>query len=89
MKDERDNNYISVWAWMGMMLVTAIPVIGWIMILVWAFTGTNESRKNYFRAILMWILVGVLFVVGLTLAGNTAANWPAIQKHIQSWTHKA
>lgn len=89
MKDEQDSNYISVWSWMGMMFITAIPVIGWIMILVWAFTGSNESRKNYFRAILMWILVGVIFVVGMAAMGHTAANWPAIQKHLQSWLHKA
>jgi hypothetical protein len=89
MKNEQDSNYISVGAWMGMMLVTAIPVIGWIMILVWAFAGSNESRKNYFRAILAWILIFTLLMVGLSFVGGVAGNWPAIHKHIQSWLHKA
>ena len=54
MNTVRDNNYISVGSWMFMMFVTAIPVIGLIMLLVWAFVGDNESRKNYYRAILAW-----------------------------------
>lgn len=66
---------------MWMMFVTAIPIIGQIMILVWAFTGDNESRKNYYRAILAWLLVFVAFIVVVALLGN----WPAIQKQIQSW----
>jgi hypothetical protein len=28
--------------------------IGLIMIFVWALTGDNESRKNYYRALLAW-----------------------------------
>ena len=70
---------------MRMMFVTAIPIVGQIMILVWAFTGDNESRKNYYRAILAWLLVFAAFIVLLALLGS----WPAILKQIQSWAHKA
>ena len=72
-----------------MILVTAIPVVGWVMIFVWAFTGDNQSRKNYYRAILAWILVFALLIVGLIAAGGLALNWPAMQKHFQAKTHKA
>jgi threonine/homoserine/homoserine lactone efflux protein len=89
MNSQRDNNYISVGSWMWMMFVTAIPIIGWIMIVVWAFTGENESRKNYYRAILAWILVFVALVFGLILLGGLLGDWPAIQKQIQDWTHRA
>ena len=88
MSNERDSNYISVGSWMWMMFVTAIPIIGWIMILVWAFTGENESRKNYYRAILAWILVFVVLVIGLILLGGLLGNWPAVQQHLHDWTHK-
>ena len=89
MSNEHDSNYISVGSWMWMMFVTAIPIIGWIMVLVWAFTGENESRKNYYRAILAWILVFVVLLVGLILLGGVLGNWPAIQKQIHDLTHKA
>jgi nucleoside permease NupC len=70
---------------MWMMFVTAIPIVGLIMILVWAFTGDNESRKNYYRAILVWLLIAVTFAAVVILVGNSST----ILKQIQSWTHKA
>jgi hypothetical protein len=38
------------------------------MMFVWAFVGENESRKNYFRALLLWMLVLVLIWVVLVFA---------------------
>ncbi len=70
---------------MWMMFVTAIPVIGFIMMIVWCFTGDNESRKNYFRAIWAWILVFIALIAVLVLIGHA----PVFLKQIQSWTHKS
>jgi uncharacterized integral membrane protein len=80
---QEDRNFVSVGSWMGMMFVTAIPVIGLLMILVWAFSGENESRKNYFRAILSWILILVLLGVAAGVAIGYLGAGPAIQKFIQ------
>jgi RsiW-degrading membrane proteinase PrsW (M82 family) len=76
-----DRNYVSIWFWMLAMLVVAIPCVGWIMIVVWAFVGENESRKNYFRALLIWFLLGT--VLWLVIIGF--GFWPTIQEQIQSW----
>lgn len=84
MNNEEDRNYISVAAWMGMMFIAAIPFIGQIMVLVWAFAGDNESRKNYFRAILMWFVVFVGLFVCLALLGNG----PAVLKQVEGWIGK-
>jgi threonine/homoserine/homoserine lactone efflux protein len=83
MSDKNDSNYVSVGSWMLMMLVTAIPCIGVIMIVVWAFTGENESRKNYYRAILAWF--GILLVLFAVLAAmGQGAQWlKAITDSIQ------
>ncbi len=67
------------------MLVMAIPCVGPIMLIVWAFAGDNESRKNYFRAILLWILIFVAIAVMLAILGQ----WPHIQKQIQNLMHNA
>jgi len=69
---------------MLMMFITAIPIIGQIMVLVWAFVGDNESRKNYFRAMLMWLLVFLALAVFLGMLGSG----PAILKHIEAWTKR-
>jgi hypothetical protein len=69
---------------MFMMFVTAIPIVGLIMILIWAFTGDNESRKNYYKALLMWFLIAVVVAVGLLLLGV----FPAILQHVHAATQK-
>ncbi len=61
---------------MWMMFVTAIPCLGLLMVLIWAFTGENESRKSYFRAILVWFGILVALFLALALIGQL----PLLQK---------
>lgn len=84
MSNNEDSNYVSVGTWMLILFCTFIPIIGVLMILFGAFVGQNESRKNYFRAILAWLFIVVGFAVVMGLLGTS----PEIVKHIQSWTHK-
>ena len=37
MGNGKDKNYVSVGFWVIALLVAAIPCIGWVMIIVWAF----------------------------------------------------
>lgn len=76
-----DRNYVSFWFWFFAMLVMALPCIGPVMILIWAFMGENESRKNYFRALLAWCVLFILLWAGLLALGF----WPEIQKLVASW----
>ena len=70
----RDKNFVSIWFWLLSMLVMAIPLLNIIMTLIWAFTGDNEARKNYFKAV---IVVFCLFI-GLTVFLLSLGMLPAI-----------
>jgi heme/copper-type cytochrome/quinol oxidase subunit 2 len=83
MSNNEDSNYVSVGSWMWMMFVTVIPVLGLIMVFVWAFTGENESRKNYYRAILSWLLVLVVLFVVLFVMIVSVGGGPALQRYLQ------
>jgi hypothetical protein len=80
-----DSNYVSVGEWMFILFVGIIPVIGQIMLIIWAVMGDNQTRKNYFRAILAWFVV----LVGTIIALQSMGRLPEIQKKIQGWTHRA
>jgi len=42
------------------LLITYIPLVGLIMLLVWAFdSSTNLNKKNFAKASLIWVLVGI------------------------------
>lgn len=59
----------------------AIPCVGLVMIIVWAFWGENESRKNYFRALILLFLIWTLLVVALICLGCM----PAIMEELKHW----
>jgi len=69
---------------MFILFVGVIPVIGQIMLIIWAVMGDNQTRKNYFRAILAWFVV----LVGTIIALQSMGRLPEIQKKIQGWTHR-
>lgn len=82
--NNEDRNYVSVGTWMLIMFITAIPIVGVVVILLGAFSGENDSRKNYFRAILAWVGVAISLVVLFAMLGHGAE----IMKQIHSLGHK-
>lgn len=79
----KNKHYVSFWFWFFALFVTALPCIGFVMIIVWAFVGDNESRKNYFRALIAWAVILTAVYAALMIFGF----WPEIQKHLQVWLH--
>ena len=61
---------ISMWGYFGYELLFAIPLVGFILILVFSFGGTrNKNLKNFARSFFcVWILVVVLITI-LIIAG--------------------
>jgi ABC-type Fe3+ transport system permease subunit len=82
MANGKGKDYVSFWFWLFALFITALPCIGFIMVIVWAFAGDNQSRKNYFRAVIAWAVILTALWVGLMALGF----WPEIQKQIQTWT---
>jgi hypothetical protein len=59
-----NNQTVSVGDWFVTILLSSIPMVGFIMLLVWAFGGgAKESKKNYARAALIFAIIGM--VVGI------------------------
>lgn len=60
---------VSVGDWMITTLLTAIPLVGFIMLFVWGFGGNvNTSKKNWARAALIWMAISVGLVLLFWLA---------------------
>lgn len=57
---------VSVGGFFLMDIVVAIPIVGFILLLVWAF-GSNVNRKNWARARLLFAILVILLVVGISL----------------------
>ena len=73
-----DKNYVSFWFWMFALFIVALPCFGAVMVIIWAFVGENESRKNYFRALIAWFLIlTLLWIVAMALG-----FWPLIDRQV-------
>ena len=58
----------------GMMLLFAVPVIGWILCLVTAFTNKNPSKKNFAKAMIIWLVIGLIISIVLFFVIQWAAT---------------
>ena len=54
---ELDKTPISVVEYIGYFWVMVIPCAGLILAIVWAFTHKNENVRNYFKAVLINIVI--------------------------------
>ncbi|MDE6530578.1 MAG: hypothetical protein K2K96_07370 [Lachnospiraceae bacterium] len=53
-----ESDDVSMGEWMWTMLLLYIPVVNFIMLIVWAFAGgTKASKANYCKAQLLWMLI--------------------------------
>lgn len=82
MSHDDDSRPLRTGEWFITLLVLALPVIGLIMHFVWAFGGGNIGRRNFCRATLLWLVVGLglavlafvlMLVFGVSLAALAGA----------------
>ncbi len=79
MQRQDQSPIMSIGEWIITLIVTAIPVVGLVMLFVWGFgSTTNPTKANFAKATLIfaliavgvWVIFGVLFAVFLTHMGT-------------------
>lgn len=59
--------------WVITILITSIPLVGLIMLFVWAFgSGTNPNKANWAKAALIWIAIFVVLYILLFMVFGVA-----------------
>jgi len=57
---QQDTTPMSMKDWFITLLISYIPLVGFIMLFVWAFDSTtNQNKKNWAKASLLWMLIGI------------------------------
>ncbi|MCD8134178.1 MAG: zinc-ribbon domain-containing protein [Clostridiales bacterium] len=63
---------ITMWGYFGYEILFAIPIVGWILVIVFSITAKNHNLKNFARShfcILIIALVILLIVVAVAGVG--------------------
>ena len=78
MENQETAPVISMKEWVITLLITLIPMVGFIMLFVWGFSySANPNKKNWARAALIMLAVStVLYVIifGLVFGSMIAAG---------------
>lgn len=56
---------IGTGAYIGTMFLFGIPIVGWLACMVMAFSSKNLNRRNYARAMLVFLIIGAVLSVAL------------------------
>lgn len=75
------NEEMSLGQWVGTIILTCIPCVGLILMIVWAVSAENETKKTWARAqlivsaimiVLVFILYGIMGAAMLAALGSMA-----------------
>lgn len=63
---------ISMWGYFGYQILFSIPLIGWIIVIVFAITAPNQNLKNFARSQFCLLIIALVATVIFTATGLLA-----------------
>ncbi len=54
---------LSAWAYFGYNLLFSIPLIGFILLIIFSFDSSNINRRNYARSFFCGLLLALIFAI--------------------------
>ncbi|MDY5730789.1 MAG: hypothetical protein SPL05_04495 [Eubacteriales bacterium] len=61
---------ITAWGYVGYTLLFAIPVVGWLLLIVFASDSSHINRRSFARSYFCWIVTGlIIFAIVIILGG--------------------
>ena len=65
------SNYkpLSPWAYFGYNILFSIPIVGFILLIVFSFDNSNINRRNYARSFWCAILIVVIIIIFIGILG--------------------
>lgn len=65
---QRQYQPVTIGDWVVTFIVTAIPLVGFIMLIVWAVgTDTHPSKKSWAQATLIFMVISFVLVIAFIL----------------------
>ena len=66
---------ISMWGYFGYEILFSIPIVGFILLLVFSFGGTkNVNLRNFARSYFCLLILVVIFAIAVAIIGGAAAS---------------
>ena len=62
---------MGAWSYFGYQILFALPIIGWIALLICALSGSNINRRSFARSYFCVLIIGLVIgaiVIGIVFA---------------------
>lgn len=82
MSENENNQYrlLSPWTYVGYGILFTLPVIGWILAIVFALNDDNLNRRNFARGYWCMVLVVVILsIVGMVMGVSIMDGFSSYQ----------
>lgn len=60
---------LSAWAYFGYEVLFAVPIVGFIFLIVYSFNDSNINRRNFARSFFCIYVVAVVLIIILAATG--------------------
>lgn len=57
--NNQQKDFMSTWDWIITFILMSIPIVNIVLLFVWAFSGTKQSRKSLFKLYLILAIITV------------------------------
>lgn len=76
MKNSISSQYrpLSAWAYFGYGILFNLPVIGFILLIVFSLDNSNINRRNYARSYWCIYILVIIFIIVLTVLGTSVTE---------------
>lgn len=64
---------ISAWGYVGYSLLFSLPLVGLILLIVFAFNDDNYNRRSYARSYFCWMLIAAVISIAVVVLATTTA----------------
>lgn len=65
---------LSPWAYFGYGILFNIPVIGFILLVIFSLDNSNINRRNYARSYWCIYILVIIFIIVLTVLGTSVTE---------------
>lgn len=74
---------IGAWGYFGLTILFSIPLIGFIFLLIFAFSGGNVNRRSFARSYFCGVILVLIAIVAIiVLAGGLEVVMEFIQQYL-------
>lgn len=76
-----ENRPLSPWTYFGLQLLFAVPVVGFIFLIIFSCNGSNINRRNFARSYWCSLIIAVIIIaIAAVIAVATGVSLSALMQ---------